>query len=57
MKDVGLAPYVLRIQIHKDRNKSILENVLNRYTMQVVMRALSAPIVKGDRSDESVTRT
>ena len=59
MKDLGEASFVLRIEIHRDREKgglglsqkACLEKVLTKYNMQNC-KPSPAPIVKSDRFGE-----
>jgi hypothetical protein len=59
MKDMGVASYVLGIEIHRDGQKGVLgfsqkshrENVLKRYNMHKC-NASPGPIVKGDKFRE-----
>jgi Reverse transcriptase (RNA-dependent DNA polymerase) len=56
MKDLGEAPYVLGLKIHRDRNKGILglsqptyiDEILKRYGMENY-KPENTPIAKGDK--------
>ena len=56
MKDLGEAPFVLGIEIHRDRSKGVLglsqktyiEKILKKFSMHKYSPS-PAPIVKGDR--------
>jgi hypothetical protein len=55
-KDLGEAPFVLRIEIHQDRRKEVLglsqkaylEKVLKKFSMHAC-NPTPSPIVKGDK--------
>jgi hypothetical protein len=56
MKDLGEASFVLRIEIHRDRSKGVLELSQNAYIEKILKKfsmhkcsASPTPIVKGDR--------